>query len=380
MNKNRILTKGTDVRLRFKLGELNKFDVTSVKQMRCYLVRHEDKDFAEKIHHCNFPQFYHPTEYTMNHNIYCNQMFTYYNPYFSSNAMFGKVSDYFVFPSYNGFGVYTKKFVNTHTDYLCASRLLPEKNMAECYFPAEDQRFIGTFDLIVMVTLYQRGWGDDNLRTYTVRRDEAFELIEGPSTASGDIDLDKEEPKVVSIEFSRPYYSFEHTDVICFGQSDISNNRLGLKLIYSDGSVKMYDGEDDIDIQCSNEYITYDKLNMCFRLSNEVEDNVSVAIDATYGDLRAMCGIGMFPKLEVIFKGEDYHFTKKSQLQYDKPFTFEVSSEVHNHFPIVVTFNDKDLTTSTTFLWDNTGSIAQGTVQLNTSPTGDGKLIIKAGT
>nr|DAS39476.1 MAG TPA: hypothetical protein [Caudoviricetes sp.] len=31
MNKNRILTKGTDVRLRFKLGELNKFDVTSVK-------------------------------------------------------------------------------------------------------------------------------------------------------------------------------------------------------------------------------------------------------------------------------------------------------------------------------------------------------------
>nr|DAS39479.1 MAG TPA: hypothetical protein [Caudoviricetes sp.] len=68
-----------------------------------------------------------------------------------------------------------------------------------------------------MVTLYQRGWGDDNLRTYTVRRDEAFELIEGPSTASGDIDLDKEEPKVVSIEFSRPYYSFEHTDVICFG-------------------------------------------------------------------------------------------------------------------------------------------------------------------
>ena len=272
MSEDRIITKGTDVRFRFKLGELNKFDVTSVKQMRCYLIRHEDKDFTEKVHNCNFPQFYHPTEYTMSPNIYGNQIFTYYNPYFSSNAMFGKVSDYHMFPSYNGFGVYSKRFVNTHTDYLCASRLLPEKNMAECYFPAEDQMFTGVFDLIIMVTLYQRGWGEDNLRTYTIRKNEALELIEGPSYVDGNIDLDKEEPTLEQVELGD--FMFDMTDVIQFGDKDLSGKKFVIKLHYSDGSVKLYNGQDGIKISVDTLGVEYDETNMCIRINDTSQDTI----------------------------------------------------------------------------------------------------------
>lgn len=350
MDKSRIITKGTDIRLKFKLGELNEFDVTSVKQMRCYLIKHEDKSFEEKIHNCNFPQFYHPTEYTMSPNIYGNQMFTYYNPYFSRNAMFGKVSDYHMFPSYNGFGVYSKKFVNTHTDYLCPSKLLPEWSAAECYFPAEDQRFIGVFDLIVTVTLYQRGWGEDNLRTYTIRKNEVFELIEGPSTASGNIDLDKETPKLVGIEMNTS--NFEITDIIKLGDTDIDGKKLLIRMNYSDGSSIVYNGQTDIRIVTGTERLVFDKDNLCFRI-NGIDLDEEVSLSIYIGDKSTNTIMSLKRKRKITLEANHkFKMNGPTTVTYGKSAELTVySEEGDEHFNIIVQKGGVDITNSINIQW-----------------------------
>lgn len=350
MDKSRIITKGTDIRLKFKLGELNEFDVTSVKQMRCYLIKHEDKSFEEKIHNCNFPQFYHPTEYTMSPNIYGNQMFTYYNPYFSRNAMFGKVSDYHMFPSYNGFGVYSKRFVNTHTDYLCPSKLLPECSAAECYFPAEDQKFTGVFDLIITVTLYQRGWGEDNLRTYTIRKNEVFELIEGPSTASGNIDLDKATPTLESIDVDS--LNFDITDIISLGDKDISGKKLLIKLNYSDGSSIVYNGQMEIKVETSNPKVVFDQQNLCFRIGDITDDEV-VYFTIYVGNKNKSATITLRRKRNITLDAShQFKLNGPASVSYSKSAELTVASEAGDEqFNIRVKQGSQDITHNLNINW-----------------------------
>ena len=84
-----------------------------------------------------------------------------------------------------------------------------------------------------------------------------FELIEGPSTASGNIDLDKATPTLESIDIDS--LNFDITDVISLGDKDISGKKLLIKLNYSDGSSIVYNGQMEIKVETSNPKVVFDQ-------------------------------------------------------------------------------------------------------------------------
>jgi len=84
--------------------------------------------------------------------------------------MFGPIDDYRYFPAYNGFGVNSKQFKIVPDKYLASSRVINDTNTIEMYFPAQDQKDFGEYIVLIVVTVYQPGWGSNNLRTFTINK------------------------------------------------------------------------------------------------------------------------------------------------------------------------------------------------------------------
>lgn len=172
---------GTDIRLEFTLEELSEFDNTAIKQLRCYIIRKEDIQYVD-LDSFGYPQYYSPTEYDLMYTCsYCNR-YRYnwlpYNQEVFNSGMFGPIDDYRYFPTYNGFGVRSKQFKIIPDKYLAASKVLEKKNTIEMYFPADDQRQFGEYIVVIVVTVYQPGWGSNNLRTYTINKGVQFEIVD----------------------------------------------------------------------------------------------------------------------------------------------------------------------------------------------------------
>ena len=81
-----------------------------------------------------------------------------------------------IITSYNGFGVRSKQFKIIPKEYLAPSRVTANKNEIEMYFPAQDQKTLGRYRVVIVVTLYQPGWGSNNLRMMTIDKGEQFIL------------------------------------------------------------------------------------------------------------------------------------------------------------------------------------------------------------
>jgi hypothetical protein len=73
--------------------------------------------------------------------------------------------------------------------YLADAQVLPVKNTLTCFFPAVQQGLCGEYKLVVVLTVFEQGWGRHNLRTYTVDKGPVFELVD-EGGESGDIYLD----------------------------------------------------------------------------------------------------------------------------------------------------------------------------------------------
>jgi hypothetical protein len=48
----------------------------------------------------------------------------------------------------------------------------------------------GIYKLVVVLTVFEQGWGRHNLRTYTIDKGEVFELVDNSKGESGAITLD----------------------------------------------------------------------------------------------------------------------------------------------------------------------------------------------
>lgn len=167
----RTIRIGNDIRLSVTLDGIEDYNNTSIKQAKCYLKRVGDD--KEKPC-CGFPQYI-SDDYNLN--------------------MCGFPA-YRVHPSNctckcEGFGVFPKSGTNKHRhfDFLMPHKILNEKNKLECYFPADEQRYCGIYELTVVLIMYQYGWGPDNLRTYTVDYGKVFELVDDTSGESGDLTI-----------------------------------------------------------------------------------------------------------------------------------------------------------------------------------------------
>lgn len=173
---------GNDIRVQTTLHELKDFDATMIKQLRCYFIPNIEEAANP------FPQTYDPAQY-----IICNCGKPKYNV-FPCN-----IDAPHWFPGYNGFGVNSTPFIRFEKEYLAPSRLLAEQNKIEAYFPAVDQKLLSEYRVVIVLTLYQTGWGTDNLRTYTIDKGVVFALTSDDRDIDTDTIIDLDVPYVTSI-------------------------------------------------------------------------------------------------------------------------------------------------------------------------------------
>lgn len=168
---------GTDIRLQFTLDELSDYDATSIKQLRCYVIRKEDIQYID-LDNYGYPQYYSPTDYDLVYTRCHMYNWLPYNQEVYTSGMFGPIDDYRYFPAYNGFGVRSKQFKIVPDKYLAASRVISGSKQIEMYFPAENQKNFGQYIVLIVITVYQPGWGSNNLRTFTINKGVQFEIVD----------------------------------------------------------------------------------------------------------------------------------------------------------------------------------------------------------
>ncbi len=179
---------GTDIRLQFTLDELSDYDATSIKQLRCYVIRKEDIQYID-LDNYGYPQYYSPTDYDLVYTRCHMYNWLPYNQEVYTSGMFGPIDDYRYFPAYNGFGVRSKQFKIVPDKYLAPSRVISGSKQIEMYFPATDQRNFGEHIVLIVITVYEPGWGSNNLRTFTINKGVQFEIVDEYKNNEEDLQL-----------------------------------------------------------------------------------------------------------------------------------------------------------------------------------------------
>lgn len=179
---------GTDIRLQFTLDELSDYDATSIKQLRCYVIRKEDIQYID-LDNYGYPQYYSPTDYDLVYTRCHMYNWLPYNQEVYTSGMFGPIDDYRYFPAYNGFGVRSKQFKIVPDKYLASSRVISGSKQIEMYFPATDQRNFGEYIVLIVITVYEPGWGSNNLRTFTINKGVQFEIVDEYKNKEDDLQL-----------------------------------------------------------------------------------------------------------------------------------------------------------------------------------------------
>lgn len=292
MRKIRI---GNDIRLKLKIEPneaagfytMDELDQSSVKQLRCYLINTsfskppmcEDQKCFKRV---GFPDFYHPTENNINNSGFPSYHMRPANVC-NYNRFLPDFHDYHWWPGYRGFGHYPEhfhghkpmpdpmipvlppdvhaidvfgkdgiKFNGTHMGepfYLADSQVLHETNTLTCMFPAVQQKFCGTYKLVVVLTVFEQGWGRHNLRTYTLDRGDIFELVDDDSGESGNIIINTDstgtrENVLDSVYAENDDYMMATRSTMMIGEHDVNGLDYYIYAKLKDGVVALYNPSD----------------------------------------------------------------------------------------------------------------------------------------
>lgn len=210
---------GNDIRVQTSLHDLNDFDITSIKQLRCYFIPQYDSYTTPN-------DTYDPMQYNI-----CNCGKPKYNV-FPCN-----IDAPHWFCGYNGFGVNSKRFIHVDNKFLAPSRLLAEQNRIEAYFPAKAQYQIGEYKFVIVLTIYQPGWCEDNLRTITLDEGVIFALTSDDRDTDTDTIIDLDIPYITSITVHNKL-TLEEKLQFNIGEQDYDDTIYSVILNYSDGSTK----------------------------------------------------------------------------------------------------------------------------------------------
>lgn len=211
---------GNDIRVQTSLHDLNDFDITSIKQLRCYFIPQGN----------NYTPSATDTYDPMQYNI-CNCGKPKYNV-FPCN-----IDAPHWFCGYNGFGVNSKRFIHVDNKFLAPSRLLAEQNRIEAYFPAKAQYQIGEYKFVIVLTIYQPGWCEDNLRTITLDEGVIFALTSDDRDTDTDTIIYLDIPYITSITVHNKL-TLENELQFNIGEQDYNDTIYSVILNYSDGSNK----------------------------------------------------------------------------------------------------------------------------------------------
>jgi len=245
---------------------VNDLDMTNIKQVRCYLINTPKKEDRKKFKRVGFPEMYSPTAYNIN-----NSGFPSYHMEPANVCNYDRFApdfhDFHWWPGFRGFGICPERFHDhcghslwhgPHPEhdhfpghwYLADSWVLNEKNTLACMFPAIDQIMCGTYKLVVVITVFQKGWGKHNLRTYTIDKGDVFQLVdEGGESGPITIDVDtkgddrKNMPEIEAIyttQFSNECYTLVMGQDLRIGEQDVNESEYRIYVKLKDGSTLLY--------------------------------------------------------------------------------------------------------------------------------------------
>lgn len=132
--------------------------------------------------------------------------------------------------------------------YLCDSQVLNQKNTLTCMFPAVQQKMCGTYKLVVVLTVFEQGWGRHNLRTYTIDKGDVFELVdEGGESGAITIDINStgERENVIDLIYSeQENYVMAAESKLPIGEYDQEDKQYTIYVQLEDGSTVLFNPND----------------------------------------------------------------------------------------------------------------------------------------
>lgn len=300
---------GNDIRVQTSLHDLNDFDITSIKQLRCYFIPQGDS------HTTPTTDTYDPMQYTI-----CNCGKPKYNV-FPCN-----IDAPHWFCGYNGFGVNSKRFIHVDNKFLAPSRLLAEQNRIEAYFPAKAQHQIGEYKFVIVLTIYQPGWCENNLRTITLDQGIIFALTSDDRDPDHDTTIDLDITYAESIDVPDLLYIYKTLDL---GETDQKLTNYNVNIRYSDESLRKLTKDE------FNEYIRTTVVNNIgnIRVKNNgqiVNDNIYSQVDAniTYSLRKSYDEDPITKTIRVLSDGRMY------RINYNCPSAYKINSNAENQIYI----------------------------------------------
>ena len=300
---------GNDIRVQTSLHDLNDFDITSIKQLRCYFIPQGDS------HTTPTTDTYDPMQYTI-----CNCGKPKYNV-FPCN-----IDAPHWFCGYNGFGVNSKRFIHVDNKFLAPSRLLAEQNRIEAYFPAKAQHQIGEYKFVIVLTIYQPGWCEANLRTITLDQGVIFALTNDDKDPDHDTTIDLDITYAESIDVPDLLYIYKTLDL---GETDQKLTNYNVNIRYSDESLRKLTKDE------FNEYIRTTVVNNIgnIRVKNNgqiVNDDIYSQVDAniTYSLRKSYDEDPITKTIRVLSDGRMY------RINYNCPSGYKINSNAENQIYI----------------------------------------------
>lgn len=252
---------GNDVRLNFTLNNVS-FYIEDIRFAKAFLINttmqnvwKEQQEYAKNhphMHHCEpFPQFYDSTPYTTNA---CGSP-TYYVYPSNCNCRCHKR---------NLFGWHNKPYEEFDKfTFEVPVRVLPRQDKIQAYFKAFNQ-VPGEYKVVMQYTVYEEGYGLDNLHTYTIDYGKLFELVYSETPDPKSIVVDIDSGKVIQDITYGPLM----IETFTYGEEDL-NHTGGLftpilkykqkkTILYSDGTISVEYIISGAKIEYSNTFLEED--------------------------------------------------------------------------------------------------------------------------
>lgn len=245
-------------------------------------------------------------------------------------------------------------FIAPHLDenfrYLADSKVLSGKNRIQTYFPARDQFMCGDYKLVVVVVVYESGWGRCDLHTYTIDYGTVVTLVDDDSAAQGSItiDVDKDEMEGSDITNLMP----TSNDIYIFSGStirpnehDYYNNLYEIGVTLFNGNYMTYnpnnwEGFEDLVFSIDDESVATINNKGVITASNTMQDKTTIVEVRTNNDSTTF-------NLHVIGSGKNYiGFSDNNSWQL-------VKNEIDDQTTSLVEVNDVFGTHSVTLTGEN---------------------------
>ena len=143
-------------------------------------------------------------------------------------------------------------FIAPHHDedfrYLASSRVIEGKNRIQTYFPACDQFMCGDYKLVVVMVVYESGWGRCDLHTYTIDYGTVVTLVDDESGVDGNLTIDVDTNKLhegdIEAIMTSPEYTIVTGDELVIGQNDFNGIEYALEVYFMNGGSAKFNPSD----------------------------------------------------------------------------------------------------------------------------------------